>query len=78
MKDVIFGICEICEEEGILETTQFVFGIDCQCCEGNHFEPVNHCGSCVPIIPEYISYKSKSGVEMIDIESELFIYMHGN
>jgi hypothetical protein len=73
-----YGKCDICEEEGILKTTQFVFDLVCSCCEPNHFEEVKHCPSCVPELPEFMSYISTSGVQMINIESKLLTYTHGN
>jgi hypothetical protein len=76
--EVIFGICDMCKEEEILSTTQFVYSIECKCCDPSHYEEVQHCGTCIPEAPEFISYISKSGVEMIDVESSIFMYMHGN
>lgn len=73
-----YAECEMCGNKDILITTQFVFELECACCTPNHFEEVKHCFSCMPEVPEFMSYISKSGVEMIDIESKLLSYIHGN
>ena len=73
-----YGDCDICGNEGILIKTEYVFDLVCACCTPNHFEEVKHCSSCVPKFPEFMSYVSRSGVEMIEIESRLLIYTHGN
>jgi hypothetical protein len=74
-----YGECEICGEDGFVTKTHFVFdSVDCKCCEGKHYETVRHHKTCESYIPETISFKSKTGVDMIDIESKFFIYIDGN
>ena len=78
-EETSYGTCDVCEKnDQILTNTKFIYGIQCLCCEPQHFEIVKHCGTCIPEPPEFISFVSKSGVEMIDIEARLLTFTYGN
>jgi hypothetical protein len=78
MSEELYDICNVCGEWDYLEETRYVFEIQCQCCDSKHYEELQHCPDCKPEVPQFVSYVSRSGVEMIDIESSLLTYMHGN
>jgi hypothetical protein len=52
--EAMFGKCEICGKEAILERTTFHYGIKCECHSPNHFVAINHCKDCVPEEPKEI------------------------
>lgn len=78
MKQQVYGVCNVCKEEGVLNVVKFIFDIKCACCTPSHVEKVKYCSTCEPTVPERISYISKSGAKINNISTELLLYMNAN
>lgn len=51
MGDMPWGRCKYCKKEGPLIITYFKFPILCNCCGPTHFEKIEHCSECEPVMP---------------------------
>jgi hypothetical protein len=64
--NILFGSCEVCGKEAILERTYYNYEIKCECHSPNHFECIDHCSNCTPIEP-YITkiYMKSSNIKRL-------------
>ena len=77
-EDLIIGLCEVCNKDTLLMTTTFVFTIHCKCCHSMHHQNVKHCVNCIPNYPKTVSYLSRSGVIIENMNTELITFIYGN
>jgi len=48
---IVLGTCDVCNNEGSLNTTYFYYGVKCECHSPEHFRMIHHCDYCVPEDP---------------------------
>lgn len=52
MGGIPYGQCKYCQEQGPIQITYFKFPIACNCCGPTHFEKIEHCKECEPVMPK--------------------------
>lgn len=55
-----YGRCKFCRRSAILQRKYYYYDIDCECCNGKHFEFVRYCKHCTPVEPEEIKVTLKT------------------
>ena len=48
MDNVKYNRCDMCNNIGNIKEKYYYYNINCDCCDGNHFEIVRYCEKCEP------------------------------
>lgn len=52
--EVEVSTCDICKKEAVVSRKYYHYPIECECCNGPHFEIVRNCKDCEPKPPNKI------------------------
>lgn len=60
----IIGKCDICGKEHVeLKSQKYYYDLNCECCEGNHYETVWYCDNCIPKPPTQFTVEVRVGLK---------------